>query len=286
MMKIFTEYTSCNRSIHFQHAVNFKDVTPLINKAESHSRYEICYVEKGNAEYAVDGVSYTISQGDLAVINVRKMHKLHSALNTDFDRYTLQFSPMIISTKALFGYPHENEANNVFAPLLLNNNAQIVIFRKSEVETTKITPLLSRLENLCGDKDKTQLINIISVILEISSQIHLMHERNIYQVAHQSNEHLKRVMDYIDKHLFTNLNLSVIAKELYLSPYYISHLFSKHMGVSIKKYINTKKILYAEQLIQLGYPPTEVAMRIGYSYYSTFFNTYKQIIGKSPSETK
>lgn len=283
MMKVISKYNSLNNSVQFIHSVNYKKSEEYNSKAESLSRYEICYVEQGSVEYFIDGISYNLSAGDLIIVNTRKLHKTHSKLNEDLKKYTLQFKPQIFSNKVLLDTEHE--ADNIFAPLLLKLGAQVAVFNKQDVDNTKIYPLFTRLDGLASDHNERTLPLILSCILELAAQIHILHERNREQIIPQSNEHLKKVLDYIDIHLFSNLNLNVIAKELYLSPYYISHLFSKHMGVSIKKYINTKKILHAEELIQLGYPPTNVATRIGYSYYSTFFNTYKAIIGKPPSAT-
>jgi len=283
MMKVISKYNSLNNSVQFIHSVNYKNPEEYNSRAESLSRFEICYVEQGSVDYFIDGVSYKLSAGDLIIVNTRKLHKTHSKLKEDLNRYTLQFKPQIFSNKALLGTEHESD--NIFTPLLLKPGSHVAVFKKQDVDNTKIYPLFTRLEGLATDQNERTLALILSCILELAAQIHIIHKRNIEQIIPQSNEHLKKVLDYIDSHLFSNLNLNLIAKELYLSPYYISHLFSKHMGVSIKKYINTKKILHAEELIQLGYPPTNVATRIGYSYYSTFFNTYKAIIGKPPSAT-
>jgi AraC-like DNA-binding protein len=77
-----------------------------------------------------------------------------------------------------------------------------------------------------------------------------------------------------------------MAADLYLSPYYISHLFSKYMGMPLKKYINNIKIHKAQDLIATGESPTAVAIKLGFQYYSTFFNMYKKILGKPPSIDK
>ena len=74
------------------------------------------------------------------------------------------------------------------------------------------------------------------------------------------------------------------AKRFFISKYYLCHLFRKHTGVTVLAYLNSKRIAMAHHLISKGEPPTEVAYRVGFQDYSTFYRAYKKETGQAPTE--
>ena len=56
--------------------------------------------------------------------------------------------------------------------------------------------------------------------------------------------------------------------------------------ISLKKYINQKKMLLIEQLIPTGFSIRRLTEEYSYNNYTTFFKQYKQYAKKSPSSNK
>ncbi|MBE7034478.1 MAG: helix-turn-helix domain-containing protein, partial [Ruminococcaceae bacterium] len=61
-------------------------------------------------------------------------------------------------------------------------------------------------------------------------------------------------------------------------------LFSEHLEITPKKYINTKRLILAQKKIRQGEKPTQIYPKCGFSEYSTFWREYKNYFGYSPSE--
>ena len=51
------------------------------------------------------------------------------------------------------------------------------------------------------------------------------------------------------------------------------------------KYIKTKRLLAAREMIRIGEKPTNVYLKVKYNDYTTFFRAYKEFFGYSPSDT-
>lgn len=93
------------------------------------------------------------------------------------------------------------------------------------------------------------------------------------------------IIQYIDEHIESQLSLEELSEAMHFSTYYLCHAFKKSTDLSLKTYITDKKIELAKQLLAV-YSVTEVAEKIGFNNYSSFFRTFKKLTGISPSDYK
>ena len=99
-----------------------------------------------------------------------------------------------------------------------------------------------------------------------------------------TNPLIAEALAYIDENLTTLSGVDEICEHLYITKSHLHHLFTKHLGVTPKRYVNSKRLLYAQHLIRQGKRATEAAIAVGYSDYATFFRGYKNYFGYPPSE--
>ncbi|MBE5751594.1 MAG: AraC family transcriptional regulator [Clostridiales bacterium] len=283
MRKIFTEYYSPQKNIFFQHLLDYQDeenAQPF--KAESHSFYELLFVVSGKAEQMINENRYLASAGDLIVLDKQQLKKQQYLLQDgDYERYVLRFNPHLISLDSA-------NINDIFHLLLFGNNGVFTILKQSDTKQANVAEYFQKIERLTlQPNDECTLIQMIATILDLTTAIHKQNQLGtLAPVQVQVNEHIRTIIQYVSDNIFSNLTLEKMATDLYLSPYYISHLFSKYMGMPLKKYINNIKIHKAQELIAAGESPTATALKLGFQYYSTFFNTYKKILGQPPSVDK
>lgn len=102
--------------------------------------------------------------------------------------------------------------------------------------------------------------------------------------AGQEN-HIELVKRYIHENLDKDIHREDIARQVHLNEDYLSRIFKKKMGISLKEYIISEKISVARQMIRTTMLPISfIALKIGYSNYSNFSKTYKKVTGISPTE--
>lgn len=88
----------------------------------------------------------------------------------------------------------------------------------------------------------------------------------------------------IQNHLCDEIRRSDIANAVYLNSDYLSRLFRKETGMSLKEYILQEKMKTAQAILRsTSLPVAVVAARVGFENYSYFSQAYKKVIGITPS---
>ena len=75
-----------------------------------------------------------------------------------------------------------------------------------------------------------------------------------------------------------------LARKFYVSNSTISHLFKQKMGVSLYRYITQRRLIAAKSLIGEKVAMEEIAHRVGFADYSTFYRAFRQEFGISPRQ--
>lgn len=86
---------------------------------------------------------------------------------------------------------------------------------------------------------------------------------------------LSKVTQYIHEHYAEDLSLETLAKKVYLSPHYLSMLFSKHNGYGINKFIKQIRMEKAQELLRnTNLSINEISQLVGYSSSSYFCKSF------------
>ena len=105
-------------------------------------------------------------------------------------------------------------------------------------------------------------------------------ERDSYRVDPKMEEALR----YIAAHLEEPLSVDLLAREFYLSRYYLMHRFKAVTGYTVHQYISQKRLLRAGELIRAGVPVMKAAEQAGFEEYSTFLRAFRGTFHMSPRE--
>ena len=81
-----------------------------------------------------------------------------------------------------------------------------------------------------------------------------------------------------------DLNLDYLSSEFAVSKYHLERLFKESTGVSIRKYIITRRIMMARRLLEKNNCVTEVCDQVGFNNLSHFIRTFKKIVGVPPKQ--
>lgn len=93
------------------------------------------------------------------------------------------------------------------------------------------------------------------------------------------------ITDYIKQHCNEEITLDDISEMSGFSKYHFSRLFKEYAGTSYYRYLNQKRIEFAEQLLlDPEINITEAAVRSGFNSISAFIRMFKQLKGCTPTE--
>jgi AraC-like DNA-binding protein len=124
-------------------------------------------------------------------------------------------------------------------------------------------------------------------VLEILAQTLFVADKTSELFCHrhqrQNRERVDRVCYLIERDLENPPSLDMLAQEVGCSPYHLSRVFAEQAGMSIPKYLRTKRIERAAELLQSGKANvTEAAMSVGYSSLSSFNKAFVEQMGCCP----
>lgn len=121
---------------------------------------------------------------------------------------------------------------------------------------------------------KFYLINLLNLIYNISS--------STFSTKPKWLINFLNILDNQDNY---QLSVQELVERCFYSPSHLSVLFKKHMGVTIHKYIRSKKMEHATFLLKnTDYKITKIAIQLGYSEQGHFSYLFKQIYKCTPLE--
>lgn len=94
-----------------------------------------------------------------------------------------------------------------------------------------------------------------------------------------------KIYDYVENHLHEKINLCDLANEISISKSYICDLFKKETGITIGKYITSRKISTAKELlVYTEYSALDISNYLAFSSMSHFISVFKSVTGMTPKE--
>lgn len=110
---------------------------------------------------------------------------------------------------------------------------------------------------------------------------------NQLQKKEEDKTQVDKVIEYIGRNIEKDLKRPDIAEALHLNPDYLSRIFKQKTGKSLKTYIREEKMQLARILLNTTHLPVgDIALRVGYTNFSHFSQSYKRVIGKQPLEER
>ncbi|MDR1569718.1 MAG: AraC family transcriptional regulator [Oscillospiraceae bacterium] len=223
---------------------------------------DITYVVKGSAAYNVDGKMYTVKQGDILCIPQGSNRWARSDPDCLMECYSMNFQLYDFYTHKDVKLPFELITHIGTRPHLIHLMDDLYRTWLLHEEGYQL-------------RTNAYALLIISELLSIN--------RNDYQLSN-ADLRVRKVVDYIMQHYGEPLSIAMLAEMVHLNPVYLSSLFRKSLGSSVKQYIKRIRVNSAQFLLEEGiYNITEVATLCGFCDIYYFSRIFKQLKGVSPS---
>lgn len=230
-----------------------------------HTGYELLYFVRGDADLMLKHTLYKLKPGSLLVIKPGEYHYIVFRSDAPYERYLMRFSPLAIYPKVLKKLEQSDSVYYVESTPLKH------VFRHMDTD----------LEMVHRDMQGTICIGFMNIVIA-----HLISLQGMTQKADYVNAEVKKIVDYIDANLTQIYAAEDVAKALHISKSALYKAFSAQFGVPIMSYIRTQKCMIARNLLSEGAAATEVAERLGFNHYSSFYRDYCKIFGAPPTSVK
>jgi len=258
-----------DEDLHFHHTVTHDpdpDLYPF--RLHSHVMHEIYYFVGGEAEYTVEGKTYTLDKGTLILSAGCQMHHLGIRSSAvPYERIVIMFSPHLLSsvTEELIGAAERGSH----------------VYRLSEREQIWFEENCLSLEKCRFTRKETK--QAVQALLTLTMTRFVSCPINPISCAFPENDIVRQLLHCIMRNLTGELSLEFLERELYRDRAYLNRSFRQVMGCSIWEYVIRKRIFHARQQLYLSGSISEAYRSSGFKDYSVFYRNYVRCVGKSPS---
>ena len=110
------------------------------------------------------------------------------------------------------------------------------------------------------------------------------------QKAKQKNEPhytepISKCINYISNYIYQPITLTQLAKEVHLSPKYLSHLFKAETGCTLSSYLTNKRVDEAKNLLLYSNDSySQISSYLSFHSHSYFISVFKKNVGMTPRE--
>ena len=242
-----------------------EDAPNWFNIQHSHDFCEILYVAGGAGEAILEGKKFRLAPGDLVVVNPGTLHEERSDAKAP-----LRLIFLAIRDFAVPGLPAGCLSQEKYRVLSCGEyRYKMDIYLRELLQETS-----SQIEFY---QEISQ--GLVSALLVLVMRLIRI---NPGDEAALSPECLK-IKEYLDQNFTSPITLDSLSETVYISKHYLSHLFKEQTGVSPIKYLTSKRMEKAcELLAETEQPVSEISKAVGYENPLYFSQVFKRVYGISP----
>lgn len=242
-----------------------EDAPNWFNIQHSHDFCEILYVAGGAGEAILEGKKFRLAPGDLVVVNPGTLHEERSDAKAPLRLIFLAIRDFAVPVlpagclsqekyRVLSCGEYRYKMDIYLRELLQETSSQIEFYQ--EISQGLVSALL------------VLVMRLIRINPEDEAAL---------------SQECQKIKEYLDQNFTSPITLDSLSETVYISKHYLSHLFKEQTGVSPIKYLTSKRMEKAcELLSETELPVSEVSKAVGYENPLYFSQVFKRIYGISP----
>lgn len=232
---------------------------------ESHPMAELTYVDRGELHSVADGQDLLLKQGDVVVYGPNQWHMQYADVDVAPRFVTVSFSYK--------GGDLDSLLNRSFtAPRRVTELLQGMLQEQELLDPLSEDLILSQM-------------NLLLLLLLREAAAPKAGKLQTGTSARAENEIIRRAQQYITGHIRDRLSVPTVARQVDVSPSYLTALFHKNLQISPGEYIRRIKLQESKQMIREGNLNfTQIAAQLQYSTVHHFSRQFKEKFGITPTE--
>ena len=232
---------------------------------EAHPMAELTYVDQGALHSVVNGQDLLLKQGDLVVYGPDQWHMQYADIGVAPRYVTITFDISGADLTPLMN-------RRIAAPQNVVKLLQNMLREQERMDDYSNDIILAHLKLL-----------LLSLLREmVSPRGGKLQASN---AIHAENEIIRQAQQFISSHIREKLSVPLVARQVDVSPSYLTALFHKNLQISPGEYIRRIKLQESKQMIRennLNF--TEIAAELQYSTVHHFSRQFKEKFGITPTE--
>lgn len=231
--------------------------------AHLHSDIELYFVREGKTVMEIKNRQYTLEKGDCALVFPEEVHRYHSEVPGK--GVLLIFSPTVTGT--FFHSFQKYRPENPFLP--------------AKQIPADVSLALERLTAANPQTEFPLCCAWIQVILANLFPLFTLTEKS----GSEETDLAFRIIQYVALHFSEPLSLELLAKELNVNKFYLSHTISDRLQMNFREYLNEIRLDHALHLIRSSdLSLTQIWGDCGFESQSSFNRVFRRKTQMTPSK--
>lgn len=214
----------------------------------------LLYLVSGTMELEYEGKNYTVPQGSIIFIDLRKPHRYYAKTKLYMHQYMVD---------GLL-------ARAYYEQLFFSQGA---VFSADKALPEAFQLLLGEMEQIIPDDNR---INYL--LLRIFSKM-------LLPESHENSGAIKDALNFIHKHYSENLSLDLLSEHVSLSKYHFSRIFKEETSFSPHAYILDLRLRQAKiYLTETSHSVEKVSSECGFTSVTHFIRAFKSANNCTPAQ--
>ncbi len=240
-----------------------------------HDCIELIFVLEGSVTVYLNNEEIELCENDLYLINARQVHALQSKEN---------------NTLLVLQLPTEYLSEQLPEIEQYSFDCCSTRFSQRDQKPFDVLRIIiaKMFQEICLERAHSQLFlkSQYYELLDVLMRYFSVHEKRQDTSAEARKlERLTEIMDFIREQYASPLTLTDVAKQVYLSPTYLSKFIQQHLGMTFKQYLNLIRMNAAvKDLMTTDFTVATIALQNGFSSESSFTRLFREFYGMPPGE--
>lgn len=228
-----------------------------IYNAHFHINIELLIIRRGKYKITVDGNSYIVQDGDIALFESYSIHSYDCMLS---DVSENDDCVLVIPSKYFIRSDKKSNNRQIVSPIIHDPN--LVDF------------ILKTTDDIFAKKHAEDVyVSAVNLILSLITERMRYTENTKYGETLNDKTLVHNCLTYIKKNFLDDCSRSTLAKVFGYSESYISHVFGKYVKMSIPSYVNNLKVQHIQNEIA-AHPEksiTEIILSSGFNNIQAYY---------------
>jgi AraC-like DNA-binding protein len=283
-------YQMSERSVNFDFEIRDWQIRDPIVTPHRHEFFQIHVNVNGGSRHGIRNIESTYPDKSIIFVLPYRVHYSIPANNPDY--HIINFNKSFLDPSLTTNLFETEEIIALEHPEIIPFLYQgAVNFNFSDAQFSYIMNLVQEMHQINGARkmgwrERIQgcLLNLIGFAVEIHS-IPITKLINNQSSQSSQTESFKRVIQFIDKNIHSELTLETVAHATFLSSNYISQLLKQKTGLAFVGWLTMKRMEKAQELLLMtDMRISQIAKEIGFADEGYFTRRFKQKFNYSPSE--
>ena len=232
-----------------------------------HEYYVIGFVEGGKRHLWSRNKEYDVSAGDLILFNPRDNHYCAPIDGEPLDYRAVNIDPSVMEQAV------REITGREFTPRFTQN----VVYR-SDI-TRSVAALYDSILRHASKLEKEE-----SLFFLLEQLLQEYAEPFSEEAISRPDPQIQSLCTYMEEHFSDNISLDELTAMTTFGKSYLLRSFTKQIGVSPYRYLQTIRLDKAKHFLEQGIAPVDAAAMAGFSDQSHFTNFFKEFIGLTPRQ--